>query len=287
MITTRTIKISALNIAMHKPHSAQRYIELFKDAKKLNYLVRLGSLHGVILGSLYGSKDGNTSSEITGEIYRFVKLDPSEPWFNVETSNVASEDEVGRINIPSYLLPHLQRIEFVFKPVEHELWFVSQDRKDRLGPQAAAKFFQSLFDRVVVTGKYSDVEVTALPDVETLDQMMSLPSLERITIELKRPNADDANADEARWLKRLERQNVRRQTTELVAVKGDSIIPDDETRSLAVVAARNGNVSVVGRDGEGMRVEESTQARPLVIASHVDSEIETSMDVLLRVAQSH
>lgn len=112
MITTRAIKISALNIAMHQPHSPKKYVELFKDAKKLNYLVRLGSLHGAILGSIYPPKDGNPTSELTGEIYRFVKLDPKEPWFNVETSDVASDDEVGRINIPGHLLPHLQRIEF-------------------------------------------------------------------------------------------------------------------------------------------------------------------------------
>lgn len=286
MITTRTIKISALNIAMHQPHSPKKYVELFKDAKKLNYLVRLGSLHGAILGSIYPPKDGNPSSELTGEIYRFVKLDPNEPWFNVETSDVASDDEVGRINIPGHLLPHLQRIEFVFKPDVHELWFVSQDRKDRMGPQAAAKYFQYLFDALVVTGRYPEIEVTALPDAATLDQMLSMSTLEKITIELKRPNADDASKDEAKWLKRLERQGIRKQTTELVAAKGSFITPDTETQTLAAVASRNGNVSIVGRDAAGLRVEESTHERPLVMTALVDSEIETSMDVLRRTALS-
>jgi hypothetical protein len=286
MSATRTIKISALNIAMHQPHSAQRYVSLFKDAKRLNYLVRLGSVHGAMLGSLYGPKSGSELSELTGEIFRFVKLDPTEPWFNLETSDVATDDDVEQINIPNNLLPHLQRIEFVFKPLVHELWFVSSDRQDRMGSQAATKFFQALFDRLIRNGKYPEVEVTALPDKETLDQLMSLPTLEKITIELKRPNGDDAGSDEVKWLKRLEKQSIRMQTTELVAVKGESIKPDDETRALADVASRNGNVSVVGRDATGMRVEESTKERPLVISALVNSEMETSMDVLLQVALS-
>ena len=287
MPNIRTIKISALNIAMHHPHSAQRYVSLFKDAKKLKYLVRLSSLHYAMLGSLYGPKSEESSDALSGEIYRFVKLDPSEPWFNVQTSEVATNDDVENIKIPAHLLPHLQKIEFVFKPDAHELWFVSQDRKDRLGSQAATKFFQKLFDRVVSRGRYPTVEVTAIPDVETLDKMMSLAMLEKITIELKRPNADDAAEDEARWLKRLEKQKIRKQTTQLVAARGESIKPDDETRALAAVASRNGNVSVIGRDADGTKVEESTNARPLVMSEHVDSDIETSRDVLLRTAQGY
>lgn len=284
MQATRTIKISALNIAMHNPHSPEKYVALFKDAKKLNFLVRLGSLHGAMLGSLDGPKNGKESVELSGEIYRFVKLDPSEPWFNVETRKVATENDVGRINIPSHLLPHLQRIEFIFKPKVHELWFVSQDRKDTLGPLAASNFFQSLFDQLVESGKYPKIEVTALPDAETLDEMLSLPTLERITIELKRPNADDAAGEEAKWLKKLEKQNAQKQVTQLVANAGESIKPDSETKSLANVASRNGNVSVIGRDTAGKRVEESTRERPLVIVERVNSEIETSMDVLRRIA---
>lgn len=287
MQTTRTIKISALNIAMHNPHSPQKYVSLFKDAKKLNYLVRLGSLHGAMLGSLYGGRGEGAVRELSGEIYRFVKLDPSEPWFNVETREAATEDEVERIRIPSHLLPHLQRIEFIFRPDVHELWFVSQDRKDRLGPQAAAKFFQSLFDRTVQIGNYPEVEVTALPDADTLDEMLSLPTLEKITIELKRPNADDAAGEEAKWLRKLERQKAQKQITQLIAIPGDSIAPDNETRSLASVASRNGNVTVIGRDAAGMRVEESTREKPLVIPEHVNSEVETSMDVLRQKAFSH
>ncbi len=68
----------------------------------------------------------------------------------------------------------------------------------------------------------------------------------------------------------------------MIAKTGETIAPDADTLALASVAARNGSVSVVGRDANGMRVEESTQKRPLQISALVDSEVETSLDVLKR-----
>ena len=284
MAKVRSIRISVLNVAMHKPHSPQLYMTLLREAKRLQALIELGALHGAMLGSLDGPDEYRKGAVLTGEIYRFVRLDASEPWFNLQTSEAASDADMGAVKIPEYLLPHLQHISFVFRPDTHELWFVSADKKDRLGAQTAVTFFQRLFDRVYQEGKCSQVEVTALPDIETLDAMLSLHKLERMTIDLKRPNADDAASDEARWLKKLENQGIRQQQTQLVAAAGESIKPDKDTRALAAVAARNGSVSVVGKDAAGMRVEESTVAKPMLLTRLVNSAIETALDVLRRTA---
>ena len=284
MTKARFIKISALNVAMHKPHSPQRYVALLKDAKRLNALIPLGALHGAMLGSLDGTDDYSKGSMLTGEIFRFVKLDASEPWFNLQTSEAASDDDMGGVSIPNHLLPHLQRIEYAFRPDTHELWFISQDRKNRLGAQAAVTFFQRIFDLVYRQGNCTQVEVTALPDIDTLEKMLSLSILQRMTIDLKRPNADDGAGEETRWLKKLEDQGIRRQETTLIASAGESIKPDEETRALAQVAARNGSVSVVGKDADGIRVEESTIAKPMVLSRLVNSALETALDVLKRTA---
>lgn len=284
MAKPRSIQISALNIAMHRPHSPQLYMTLLREAKNLNALITLDTLHAAMLGSLDGPDEYQKGVVLTGEVYRCVRLDPSQPWFNLQTAEAASDADMGSVSLPKHLLPHLQHIDFVFRPDTHELWFVSQDRKDRLGAQAAVKFFQMLFDRVYQAGKCTQVEVTALPDVESLDTMLSLHKLERMTIDLKRPNADDGASEEARLLKRLENQGIRRQETELVAGAGESIKPDAETRALAAVAARNGSVSVVGKDAAGQRVRESTVAKPMLLTRLVNAAIETAMDVLKRTA---
>ena len=267
---------------MHKPHSPQRYINLFREAKKIKALVDLGSLHAAVLGSLNGPAEYTQGVVLTGEVFRFVRIDPDLPWFNTETSDTASEDDLSELKIPAHLLPNLQRIEFAFRPDKHQLWFVSHDRNDRMGPQALESFFQALFDRVYLVGKASEVEVTALPDAESLEHMLSIATLDKLTIQIKRPNADDFDKLEERILKKLESQNARRQETVLIAKSGETIKPDADTLALASVAAKNGSVSVVGKDASGMRVEESTQKRPMQISASVDSDVETSLDVLKR-----
>ena len=83
---------------------------------------------------------------------------------------------------------------------------------------------------------------------------------------------------------KLEKMNAQKATTELTAVKGESLKPDAETKAFAHVAANNGKVTVVGRDSHGVKVEESTAAKPLVITEHVDDNLETAMQVLQRTA---
>lgn len=283
MRTARTIKIAALNIAMHAPHSPQLYMDLFRDAKRMKSLVELGSLHAAILGSLTGPKDYVKDVVLTGEVFRFVRLDANQPWFNTQTSDTASNDDLSEVNIPPHLLPHLQRIEFVFKPSIHQLWFVSQDRQVRMGAKAMETFFQLIFDKVFQAKKASEVEVTALPDVETLDRMLRIPKMDKLTIHLKRPNPDDFHNIEKKVLEKLDSQNLHKQEIVLFAKAGETIKPDEDTLAQARVAASNGHVSVVGRDASGMKVEESTDKRPFQMLARVNSAVETCMDVLVRV----
>jgi len=284
MQLTRKIEISALNIAMHAPHSAQKYIQLFLSARRKNILIQLGTVHGAILGSAASENKDDPKKFIVGEIYRFIRIDPKEPWFNIKTSEPATEQEMGKVKIPDNLLPNLRRIEYVFDPQKHRLWFVSSDRKDQMGPSMAAEFFQTLFDRVCVEDGFPKVEVTPFPDQEALDTMLSLPQLDFIRISLTRPNPDDAEELDARFLKRLEDQGIERWNQELRATAGQTIRPDAETSGVISVASRNGFVEVEGRDGEGNRYSESTVAKPLRMLKKVNSEIEVSQDVLLRAA---
>lgn len=284
MARPRTIKIANLNIAMHNPHSPERYVELFNDVFARGGLAKSGSLHGSIIGSLMPEDRDDIAKGINGELFRFVILDPNEPWFNTVTRDVATAAEAKEIVIPKHLLPHLQRIPFVFRPDAHQLWFVSHDRKDNLGPAAAASIFQTLIDQVCLEKGYPTVEVTPVPDEDILERMLALHTLEKLSIELKRPNSDDGLSEEQRWQKRLERQKAKRMKVELVAERSESIKPDEETRGLARAAAHNGKVSVIGRTEDGMKVEESTEKHPRIDPVTVDPENETILGVLRRFA---
>lgn len=281
MTRTRTIKVAALNIAMHRPHSPERYVQALKDAEAMKLAIKLGELHGAFLGTL--NVMNWEERGVTGEIYRFVQLDPKEPWFNSLTKEAATPEEREKVMIPEHMLPHLRRIHFHFRPKRHELWYVCQDRKARLGPKTAELFFQRLFEALRKKKDYPLIEVTSLPAADAVDDVLGIASLEKLEILLKRPNADDGDADEERFLRRLEKQNASRSVTTLVAVKGQSIAPDDDTRDLANAASRNGNVIGTGHNEHGRPVVESTVERPLILPEIVNENVEPLLDVLRRV----
>lgn len=287
MTRTRTIEICALNISMHTPHSPQRYVDLLVEGRRRKRVFRQGEVHALMLGSLTGSKTAVEANELRGEVYRFVKVDANEPWFNTQTNEQASDEEVATLNIPGNLRAHMQRIEFVFYPKEHELWFISKDGNIRFGPSRAERFFQMLLDEVAVSKELPQVDVTVIPEKTALKNMFALHQLNRIVMQFKRPNPDDAADIAGRIMQRMEAQKVRTINEELIASRGQSIKPDSQTQAEAHVAARNGYVEVHGKDAEGVPVHESTVNKPLRVPMRVDSTIETAADVLLRSRMEH
>lgn len=282
MAQERTITISALNVAMHNPHSPQRYVDLLKEARRRQILVPQGEIHGLMLGVLYGSKDAVENNELTGEVYRFLKVDQNEAWFNLRERRRATEEEVQDINIPRHLLAHMQKIPFVFLPKQHELWFIAADRKARLAPPAAGRFFQTILTDAANRLDYPSVDVTVLPDAGALDDMFSVAHLHKIVMKFNRPNADDGAELEARFMARMEAQNLKSISTEMLSDEHRDIQPDEATVRDARIAARNGAVAIEGRDLNGAKVQLSTAQRPARFFKIVDSAIESAMDVLRR-----
>ena len=285
MKETRTIRISQINIAMESPHSPQRYIDLFRHAKNIRSPITLRGDEAAILGPLDFKTYKGPQDHISGEIYRFLNIDETAKWFNMQKNEPATEEETNAIVIPRELRPNLKMIEFVFHPHNHKLFFINKDRNHTLSPQLAEKFFQQLFDLACEKGSLPAVTVTAIPDKESIEEIFSIPTLKRIDITLARPNPDDFEAAERKFLKKLEKQKAKRIETSLIALPGKSLEPDEETRLLAQVAASNGKVVGHGLDSHGKRIEESTKNKPMDTPYTVNSAVELSSDVLLRVSR--
>lgn len=286
MERTRTITVSCLNIAMHSPHSKSRYVELLAAAFSARRMVRLGSVHGGMIGSLYGATSEAAEKELTGELYRFLKLDPDEPWFNAQTKDIASPDDLEAISIPQHLLPHLQRIPFLFKPSTHRFYLVSKDRKDNLSAGTAKQLLEGVFTPLIAEDLFPPVEITVEPEKDALDEILNLKSLEHLVIELVPPNPDDGDEIEKQWKERLKKQNVRRQTVQLDSERNLSIKPDPETVALAKLASSNGKVTATGHDAQGLKKELSTVDKPLQERVLHDPNVETLFDALRRTADN-
>jgi hypothetical protein len=283
MRKTRTIQIAALNIAMHKPHSPQRYVDLFRDAARSRMLVGQGELRAMMLGDLYGVNQAIEKDELQGEIYRFLKVDANEPWFDLKTKKQATQEEVEKISIPKHLLAHMQRISFVFFPKKHQLWFASKDGKNSLGPLLAQKFFQQLFEAVCADRDYPLVNVTAIPEKNAIDEMFKIHRLRQITLTFRRPNVgDDGSEEEGELLAAMEAQGIYVYSEDMRAGKGGGIKPNDRTKNRAAIAAVNGAVEVDGYDADGKPVQESSEDKPMRIYEKLNTTLETVFDVIRR-----
>jgi hypothetical protein len=284
MARPMVLTIAALNVAQHAPHTPSRYVDLLRKAYNQRQIVERGTTHGMLLGSLYVNED---STRVTGEIYSFINLDPSEPWFDLVKRDEAQHADVKQIHIPENLKPHLARYPFVFLPKGHRLYYLTKDKKKKtsLGPRAAKSFLEHVFSHPDIAADHGPVDVTVEPDREQLSKVLALATIRTLKIEVKRPNPDDHDSDEERVLKRLEQQNSRRMTIELKAEPNQTIKPDEETKMHAKVAASNGHVESSGRDANDKPDKRSTIDQPLVERAQYDPNLETEYQVLDREAE--
>ncbi len=283
MVRESQMSVCALNISMHKPHSPERYVELFKSAFRSRCIV-FSHGHGALLGSLYGIDKDDTLQGLRGEIYRFIHLDQTEPWFNLNNKQAANEDELKEIKIPEYLKPHFARFSFVFFPKGHKLYVEMRRDKKNITPSSVATIFKEIFLDEALSD-FRDIEVVVIPDSNEIDEILKIPSIHTLTIELFRPNSDDNHDDEVRLLKILEEQNAKKMRVTYTATNENSFAPDSETKKLAHVAAKNGYVSASGFDINDRKVERSTKNTPWLERFPYDANDKTSDDVLLIVAK--
>lgn len=269
---------------MHAPHTRERYVDLFNAALQLQTPLRVSNVHMLMLGSVYPDNVDRPEEGLHGEIYRFVKLDPNEPWLNTQTHDVATSEELREVNIPGHLLPHLQSFSFVFRPETHHLYYIRKDRTDSMGPMYVQNLLQHLFNQLTNSREFPEVSVTVIPSLDSIDRIFEMPTIENLIIEMRRPNPDDGQTDQERWEEKLRRQGVKKMAVSLHASHGETINADEDTLTMARVAAINGRVLAVGRDAAGNKMEESTVERNLIEYVPVDSNLETAQHALRRTA---
>lgn len=284
----KLIRLGMLNIEMHRPHSPERYVRLFQQAFSMGAKVQLDSLHVCMLGQLDQPDLQDSTAPLAGEIFRFVQLDPSDPWFNTRTNRPADDNEVEQINIPDHLLPHLQRVPFVFFPHAHRLVVVTrmgrvaayQQKRAALGPSTAAKFFRRLFGQDELRQVFNQVNVTTIPRADAVSAILAMPQIERLTMVLTRPNPGDDGEDESkRLLQRMEQQNARRVTIELDAADAQGLTPDEQTQDVAEQAAQSGHVTAKVRES-GRVVERSTEGMPRIEVAELRERTQSLRELL-------
>ncbi|MEW8380506.1 MAG: DUF4747 family protein [Candidatus Thiodiazotropha taylori] len=256
------LSLSAINLRIH-PHNTKKYVQLIKLAAKSKKILPIrGTSHGLLNGA-YAIKSGKPEEGIEGEISKFTQIDLKSPWLDTNTSKEANEQDVGKIRIPENLKPNYHRFNYIFYPKKHMFVFQTYSSGNRtLSPGFVLKFLQSLFSTELIKSKFGVVDLTIVPETNTLAKIWKIPQIDKLILTIKRPNPDDFHDEELEFLDEMNMQRISEIKQEHRAIDGQTISPNLRTKILAEIAAKNGSVFAKGKDALGKSIKESTEKHP-------------------------
>lgn len=257
MARLRTLHIGALNIKT-QPESTATYASLMRKAYELATAVRFRGSRGGMIGKLSEEEFDGELIQV-GTLDMFTQIDFNKAWYNIRSKQQAEAEDVQSIKVPPNLKPEHRRVEFVFFPHHHRLFFDS----GHLSPSAARTLMEGLLNSQDVRGNGPEVTVLIEQGSDELTRIYSLKQLRTLEIVVTRPNPDDLGGFEKDLKEQLEKQRAKKFSTSLEAEEGKSLQPDDRTRKLADVALSDGYVVGTGRNENGRAVRVSTQTHPL------------------------
>lgn len=261
----RTLEFSVLDIAA-QPHPVGVYVELFKIARKLRRAIKVQGQDFAELSELKFKKnaDGKVES-ISGDIYRFTKIDEKAAWFDTVTGEPASDELVGKVSIPKNLRPNTKVIHWVFIVKNHMLVFVRRNGKATLSPGQAANFFDVLMNMAVRShSKATYVDVTPVKSAEAIERIFKDRTVTSLEIEIRRPNADGPGEALRKIERIMEEENARKWTETLTAVEGTSIQKSKRLDEMLIASQRCGKAKAITYIEGGAKEEINTADHPII-----------------------
>ncbi|WP_257294582.1 DUF4747 family protein [Endozoicomonas sp. YOMI1] len=258
-----TLFVSALNLRVHPHKTPLVYVDLFEEAyKKKRSVSVLGDMHLQLSGGVHEITKGKPLEGIRGEIAKFTNIDPSKPFYDIETEREAEYSELKGVEQFDRVKPNYTSFQYIFYPETHLFFFETKCGKRTLSPALVEKFFVRLFSLPALVKKFGRVDITVIPKTEKLDEIKAL-HLKKLEITIMRPNSDTLHEFEAEVLERMNVENVSKLYESRTAQKNMSIQPTSETWNLAAVAVNNGEVKAEGKDDQGQVKKESTKQHPM------------------------
>ena len=281
----RDIVFSAIDISAH-PHPEGSYVDLFKAAKRGKIAVKISGYEYGSLSKLSYVKENDEIKWITGHIWRFIHIDKSAPWVNLETEEeVDPKEKKEKLSLPDNWAPNSRRIFWAFNVEEHLLVFVRRNVAYALSPLQAEKFFRVLMDVALkhVPG-VETVDVNAVKSAEKIKEIFE-KRVAKLEITVTRPNPDGADGDINRVFQRLQKIQASKKTDIFTALPNKTIIPDEQMKDDIAASQRSGRLKAVVYDEEEKRDEVDTQKHPFEKKETFDPKAAPAFgDFILRVA---
>lgn len=260
-VRKRSLEVCCINIVTH-PHTKQSYIDLLKLSTELSS-IQIGEHEFVRIRHFKNTEYGDDAYR--GVILKHLKITEDDNWLDDRTDSKADPSIVNNI-IPEHLLPGLIEFEFVFYANNHRLFYTTKNIDGKsLSPNRAKNILELILNSAI---KENNIDCKLYIHVETskfgVEELFNLDVVQSIEYQITTPNPDDMTSLQAKLKQRLENQKIRQQTTKLTAEKGQSIEPDDITKSEVIVASSNGYAKTTGESYEGLVETKSTLDYPLI-----------------------
>jgi len=260
------------------PHPPGTYHSLFETASQR----RSVSFRGDQFGSI-SSPDARTPELLLGRLVIWTQIDENEPAVVIDQLREVSFNDL-EIQIPDNLGFNGKVFLWAFRVSDHKLFVETKNEFGKtISPKSAAKFFGRLFSQAELGQDAPYVEVTVIPDDDTVNRVLDVPSLKKILIHLSRPNPDSIDEDARRVMARMESMGAKSQVTQLIALPGETLRLDEETKTMAEVAAVNGYVETHGY-AEGEAIKLSTKEYPKIVKKTL-AEAATRLSALISIAR--
>lgn len=248
-------EIGALNVRVH-PHTSEHYVDLIKAAYRLKQPI---IIHGSRAGVIRSLNKPDRTGIITGTIMTYLSIDLDQPWFNDETFDVASEDDLEDISLPEHLHPDISSFYFALDPILHLIYFEKYGEGKTFSHRSALVFFDTLFQQDAIVDKFGPVKISIVQSKLALDHIFSLDRITKIDILIEKPN--DIWPDD--FEKHLEGKNARSVNVVYKADGPAGLIRDGQINKLTEASLENGKTEVSGYEETGFK-KLSTESFPKI-----------------------
>lgn len=272
MARKRSVSVAALNIRTHPEHSPEKYSALIKELFNLKKSPKVRGDQHMMISQIYDNKE--PLEPTFGSIARFTKIEKNLSWFNSADIEEATEEDLRKIVIPENLNPNYVPFNFALFPKEHLIFFETYSLNRSISPNSVLKLFRFLCSSEIFKNEnYGDIEIDLVADANKVKEILELPNLKRLKIEIKKPNPDDLGDVEEEFEKLLEDECANSLEFELHASEGNSLSPTPKTQAMAKVAASNGSVHATAYTDDNIKLETSTLDHPMVHTEKFDPDL--------------
>ena len=272
----RKIKVGGLNIRVHTQHIASEYVDLWTMLHRMRRPKIRGN-NATMIGDLR-KLNAQPDSPLYGYLYRFVDINPEDPWFDIEEHKKADAEDVAEVNIPAKLKPNLREYPYIFNVAKHRLYFKTGGHGGGVSPGVVHSLIEELVSSARVKKRFNDVDVTTITQKGAIEALLQWPEIRRIDVTLQRPNPSDFD-DEKSFYERLNRRGLEKELNSFIKAKGvASITPDAEMKKMFGIAADNGIYRQVGINAQGELKSASSQEYPMQEIENYDPDLQTERE---------